>query len=739
MIEQLQCPSRKLLIACRAKAMQGHVETALAELGRKLFGEERIPVIDQIALGMARAELLYLDGRAEESFALFEKSIDPVLGAASGEIALTVADNRNVIAMSLVAPKSASDFYDIYDHLRLAGIQRRDLQAIIEADEAARKGRHYESLPAVWRELIRAYHSGNWRALHWASERMSLQCLHLGLPDEAVYHGIVAQNRDMLEAAGDFIVARRDPTLASKTIDKLLAVAHLQCHFCVACYLIRKAYDVIPDSQVSAVFEWLITRCKLPISTLRNPQTSMRAWETLLALVRRLKPDEARRAVSVAVSHEGWKKPSLQRANMIDCVNGCVALINADELDDVAEASLPLATDAKADHDYGHALNLLGHIAQRGTPDIKARLANALYPPGKPTRDLLLAQLFSVFGKKPASKDEISRAAEKVAHDIRLQVQRLKPEEEPQTVSDSYGNMASTKDGQKIVVQMLSGTRQLQVAANERDLIKARSFSCLIDAVLEMVEEPENAIANKSTLIDFLAKVSDRFTKTQASRVFRVLRPLAEGHVAEPSAGMTAAQARDPLNPFKMNMGDPDQIPGLAIYALALTEKARPGVYGREMDKLLVAGLSSANGPTRLGAIIAAGHLPKLSAQASAAMLMATRDHDPKVAASAFRVIATTWAARAEQTDWQLLAHSLRMAMQSASVELRRAAALAVGDLVSSAPHEEVRQEMGSLAGLFAQDACHSVRMAAAATGGQSTESGSGERNPPTLVLARGV
>jgi hypothetical protein len=71
MIEAIRPATRKLLLRCRLKAMSGEKAVAIEELRKMLdlaSTANDFPLLEDVALRMLIAEILYLDGQEQEAF-----------------------------------------------------------------------------------------------------------------------------------------------------------------------------------------------------------------------------------------------------------------------------------------------------------------------------------------------------------------------------------------------------------------------------------------------------------------------------------------------------------------------------------------------------------------------------------------------------------------------------------------------------------------------------------------------
>ena len=174
-----------------------------------------------------------------------------------------------------------------------------------------------------------------------------------------------------------------------------------------------------------------------------------------------------------------------------------------------------------------------------------------------------------------------------------------------------------------------------------RKSLSRKAVEQLIAAILKAIEDSENILANKFTMIECLCKIGDVCTLTTARRIAKTLLPFARGSVSEPTITMTSAEAANPLNPFKMGSGSPKEVQGIAIYALASLERDKRGAVGiKLLNELIQTAAGDIDWNVRYLAFAAARETPLLDEATLSTLLLGTRDRDARVAQVAFDAIA---------------------------------------------------------------------------------------------------
>ena len=251
MLDLASAETRIAIANARRQAMTGHEQVALDRLGGAFATTS--DQVDKAAILLTKAELLYLAGKYKASFEVFGNELDALVPNLPHSVALVVGFNRCDVAMSLFDSAGTSRFYDLVDEQHIAGIEHWDDSAMLSATRSAERGRSYESLPTIWRELLRTYRQGRWAAFRQASRYMADECVRVGLPHAAAFHAAVALDTDCAKHVAVTLLNSRNVTAVEATITKLLLTANLQSHFAVACEVFQTLTDAIPDSLVDRV------------------------------------------------------------------------------------------------------------------------------------------------------------------------------------------------------------------------------------------------------------------------------------------------------------------------------------------------------------------------------------------------------------------------------------------------------------------------------------------------------
>ena len=713
MLENASSSIRELVVACRSQAILGKQDQALSHLDNALKGVRTSTTLDRLMLLMAKVEILFLDCHEKEALKLFIEEIDDLIVNVPERVAIAVSYNRSDVAMAMLEP---DDFYGNFDRSRIANVELWGYRTLYGANEATAAGKHYDSLPAIWEELLRAYRQGCWRPYRAAARLMANECLKLGWPQEAVYHAIIAGQKETAQHVGEWLLVNGYPHNLESSVSALLACTNLQRHFVIGCEITIQMVDVIPNKQLDDVVQWLLPRASIVPHTISDGNILKQAWKVLVAISPRVNQAQAQVIANTATTHEAWKmKPNQRgvtvREDMIKALSQCVNKLSKHEIEKLVEETLPLVLNRKQDHDYSDAVNLLCHLADCGGNEIKVNIRERMYPKGQPLNRVLL-QVATFFDVELEKADLLVKGALSIAQNIRLQVQRVPSDRSITMITGSFGYRAVDLGNEKLYVHMIS-TEDLEAIIRHRHKLTEEALNSVLDSVIEMIVERENLISNKIGLIQTLDDIGDVCDEQRAAKLFGVLSPLALGEIVEPEHGMSAVEAANPLNPFKMGSGKPGELRGVALYVLACIERDIPGIYGKKLDKLIEIGLTEVDPDVRSLAYAAAREKPTLSESEFTALILGTRDSIAEAAHAAFDAIAKKSEFELKRPQWRLLIHSIRIAARSRDVILRRAAAYTCSQIIETIPNGVLKKDLTELRDTFMSDTCFSVRKSA--------------------------
>jgi hypothetical protein len=692
--------------------MQGRIQDALQALDGTLAESGHVPSfvtpeLERLAIALLKAHILYLDRREAEALAVFEEVIVPAIECSPPEFRQIIEINRNDVAAQVLQSDCIAEHYRLLDKQRLLSVPLLDYRVLVEAERDAAAGRHYEALPAFWQEFVRTYYQGCWRHNAMAAQRLAEECLCIGQLAQAAYFAVLAQDGELMERVGQHLVASCSAGAIHEAINRILSVAHLHRHAATACRLILAAADAIPDDQVAAVLEWLLPRCSLVPRGIADPDVSRAARSALAAIAWRLNEEQTCRVVQIVVDHHCWTPASVFRKELLDIAVACVRRLPLDRLAHLAQKTLPLALECRNDLDYGEAIELLCQIATRGDRNVNAAIADALYSSGTVVNSVLV-QVARVFGMQIEDETAIDGLADRITQQILQQVERLDPARDLAIPQDRLISVTTERESKRVVVHVTS-SQALAAVASHRKLIGSDRLRSLVDAILLQVRDADNVLLNKAALISGLSEFADVMSADIALKVIEALEPIADG-VASPF-GVSPLGSPSPLNRYRINLGDPSTLRGIALTAIAAIAEARPDEVAHRASPLVEKALADPDPEVRRHGIVAAHRMPVLSDALLIGLLLGTRDPDPQTAATAFRAIARAKDLQLTDSLQLLLIQSLSLARNSREANVRAAAAAATRRMLLWDSTDRICATLQKLALEFHVDINYSVRL----------------------------
>ncbi|HYV39717.1 MAG TPA: hypothetical protein VE988_28775 [Gemmataceae bacterium] len=716
MIDTLDPRLRKQLVAFRCAAMQGQlaaITDPLQQIATREFQAGRHDAA--MAFAMLFAELLHLNGQDVECADFFETTIVPNIAHVSKEAAIIADYNRAHVDMALLRPMPY--FSSLQEKCREIGLELTDVRSLFYASEDALRGKHYDALPAFWREFVRTHRLGCWHVSIQAAVRLAREYLQIEAPHDAAWYALYGQDEKVAREAAQTLLKRRDALAVRQTLKNLLLNGNLCRHFSIACEILATVADGIPDDLVDEIATWLLPRCSVTEDPRPGTGPVSIAWKALEKIGARLCGKVAKQAIQIAVTHPRWNEPVnqptqiiVEREDIVDAVTCLVEALPVDDLASLASHAIPLATDRMLNHDYHHVVDLLCTIAQRGDTQLRTRMGDQLFIEGKP-RAYLLGQVANLFGKDFLPPERLAGAADQVVDLIGLQVQRLDAGQNEKEYPGHTPKFTAQLNGGTIVVNLPTGI-ELEAIARNRAKLGPEKIGNIVHAILHSIQDRENFLVNKCGLIEGLASFADCLTDTLISDVFSVLKPLADGAILEPTIIPPAAAADNRLSRFTGHMGSPSDVRGKALVTLAQIERAHPTAFGSRFKGLLQEALTDLDADVRRRAFIAAQLVPKLSENAVMAVLQGLRDQDPNSGAAAFYVLTHQGKLRLRRPQWSLFLNAVKMAMHNSSKTLRAAAAAALLRLSPMAPTESIKSRVRELEAVVLADFSFAVRSA---------------------------
>lgn len=712
MLRQASPRVRSTVAQCYSLAMLGSVAGALEKLDEQLL--ETSDVIGRICLQSCRSQILYLDCRYEDAFAVFKTELDDLAADAAEEVSLSLGYNRRDILLALWKP---DDLYAIVDRSRLAGVEHWDHRAFQAVVEAISQERLFDALPAAWEELRRTYLLGCWQPFQSAAKLMATVSVRLGCISDAVFYVVCSLETKAATELGGMLSTTQNVEVLDTAMVRLLGCTNLKRHFLIGCEIVRCMADAIPEKRLGQVVTWLLPRLSIDSDRLAERSLFEAAWSAVGEFADRVDREQTIQILDVIKGHSLWNsvpdpggRMVIMRQPMINFVRQSLGCLKSSDLEELTELCLPLALERKQQHDFGNVIGLLCRIAEIGGDVIRDRIRDRLYTGH--SLDRVLLHVSDFFGVSVDNRSSLLRAVEQVSRGVRLQVQRLSELDSIEPVNGSYFRQETRVKNVRLVVHFVD-CAEIAALLIHRRTIGIAGVKTLLDAALDLILERENFISNKIGLLRAMREIGDSCDEGMLERVLEVVGPIAAGDFLEPAHSMTSAEAMQPLNRNKFSTGDPNELRGVAIYTLTKLEQDSSSSFGKRLDPLVEAGLFDNNATIRRLSYAAAQIKTELSEGEFIALVLGTRDEDDSAAEAAFRAIAVSKRLTLNRPQSKMFVQSARHAIRARSPRVRCAAAYACSLKAQSAPTEALRKEFEQLLAQFAVDVCSSVRVAA--------------------------
>jgi len=702
--KRISASTRAFLARTRVKALSGGSRDVLSDLEANLSTATADG--DRLALLLLKAELLFLDGAFAKSIGVFDEEIQPHFRLKPEE-EITVLENRNEAARFIHEAGANRDFYHLSDIRRVFKLPALDEATLLHAIRSSAERRNFDSFPAFFGQLHRAHLGGSWKARNQAFRYFGWECLKLGLWRQALYCGLMALDKDLVETVAREAAALRQSWLIKDLLDYILKSSALSAHLQLRCRFLLTIADAIPEESTVSVIETTSAILKREPKWRPHPFTARElALKLLAAVASRCTPESAYSIVAAITSEPDWTEDR-GLEDTLTVLKGYAPCLSEPTLSALAGQVTAYCNSDDSPQKVA-AIDLIAAIAQRGSAALREETAKRLLDSGLPISWHLIGVL-SAFGRR-LPDTELDRLTDRVAGLVGSQVAVT----DENVVPPSIGGFMSTtfvQGGKRTTVTMGGGLFELRsLLANFSHLSKEQCRK-LIQAILRAAEQPANVMSNRIALVSCLIHLLEgKFDADDEIYAIakRVLFPLSQGEITEPPFARHG-DAQNPLNPFKIDLGDPVDLQGQALVALSVILNSRDADADRVMQ-LVEAILVSSNPKLRRYGIFSAEALLLRHETLLTTILIATRDPDAGVAAAAFNVLSRSKALDLISRNWDSLIYSARLASSSPNTVLRRAAARLLVSMRKTAGSTLPSSQLEDALTIFSEDVCFSVR-----------------------------
>jgi hypothetical protein len=701
---------RLALAQARTAALRGHIVRAIGNLTEHTDSDS---TADKVALDLTRAELLHLDQKPTEALAIFDLNIVPAARQLPEEVRMIVEQNRTDVAFGGGFPTNeANRHYAQIDRRRLAKITMRDADALLEAADAAKEGKGYESYPLYCAAMYDAYSRFDWRGMRHAAAEMCGEHIRLHNLAAAIFFAVLSEDSSAADSIAEQLRGCGQLSVLQGSVIKLREVSYLRRHVMAAAKILAKLEDAIPDSEVNYWLEHLKAHRTPTTDLWVDRWISDAAWEATTALLDGADEMHADAAVDEILKHATWKTTDVARSLLLTPLSAASRQASELKCREIIEALAPLVLARPPGADCRESIAVLYDIVGR-LPALKSVARELVYHDKTKLNDLLVRFALSVDMvlklEKPAEN------ATSVAEGLRHQVERLGPGQVEHTGLGEIMRQSKLVPSGSIVVKVGSSIESLFTMVAYRSSIPAPSLDLVLRAILEVIKDPENLNTNRRSLFEVLSYFGDVMSATMAESCIELMTTYAADHRVPSHPLHGQAEEYSPMAAFRMGDGWPQEVRGAALVAIARTVKHHPEIAGPPFSRLLAAAMSDADASLRKDAYRAA-HLAGAVAEGFSPVLVGgTRDADPVAASLALQACASHLPALGKDGLLPTLLTAIETQHQHRDPRIRYGAAVVAAELgkCKSEMSEVAMQRLVTVIDKLSSDISRRVRRAA--------------------------
>lgn len=691
----------KLAIRCELMARRDRSPNAVECLLEGAAEEEKAGDFQgSVWLLLKCAEILSIDCEQERAWQVFEERVAPLIDQLEEDRRTIVKRNFSFVGIVLGRDTSFLQYYEAVDQTRS---DDEGVRGLLAAEDASRKRQHFESLPALWRELNRAYVDGDWNLRRKAHSRLGWETLAAGWIGQATYHSINGGNQDSLKQLAEWIIKWRNPGLLDATLQYALS-SNLCEHTHLTAKLVGYLADIIPELQMPAVMGYLLAAINRGSMTRHKEQQSIGCLDALRSLAFRYSTSGASLVASATLSHPFARTPGFGRKAVTRVVRSCIPRMGEQDWIALAGQVLPWAQEQRWDGDYEDVLDLLEAMAATNQ-SVKQYIADAIAPSGIATSDALLQARLSSFGRH-TTRDQLESLIRRVADRLPGQIWAGHGQPPPLGLGGLGTVEEAAPDGSRARVVTFGGMLQLDVIAADIDLLDVAMLRPLIEPICQLIRNPLNVIVNRVELCRFLYSVRTAFDLEMAEQICDAIMPLAVGCIDRSSLDMHEDSTTSPFQVHGPSVGEQR---AFVLQILALLKNAHPGLKV-DLDPIISSAMLNVDAAVRSGACRSLAALPSTARSNVFSLLAALQDTDEAVCISAYDAV-TYLLVSDLPVDLHpiIVAVAARGAMASAPA-LRYRVARLTKQLCKSEHTGTVRDQLDSILQLLRGDQNFSIR-----------------------------
>jgi hypothetical protein len=687
-------------------AMQGHLDDALAYLANQADALRSGSPIEAGWVRVKRAELFFLDCHHEDAWNELDEQVQPLKSCFSVAERTTFERNQSFVGLLLGRTGTHRRFYVAVDQESTTKQDTAHLHHLLGAEQASREQKHYESLPPLWRELLRAYREGDWNGRKRAHQRLAWETLAAGWIREATHHTILGGNSSCGQQLVEGLIQWQKPELTEVVLTYVLKHCFLTSHIEPAADIITLMADIIADHHLPAVIDWILRAISQPVTNREAERCAIGVWKLAERLTFRWSQEQALKVLHAARSHPFLREHGWGRRAVLKTMRACLNRITDYDWSDFAGTVLPLATTERWDADYENVLTVLREIARRNS-NARDLIAATLWPTGTASRDVQLALLAPELGRTIAP-ESLKQILATITQRLPLQVWSGTGDPPPFELG-LLMTQESEHEGEKIRIVVLGGNDHLDFVTAHKESLPQTELAALFDVVCELIVNPLNIRANRIMLINFITEMRQRLTPEQAEAALVCLWEFANGTAPASPVDLPKPSTTDRA---KWEMPTPEQQQTIAIRAIINISVHFPQHHRSEYSDLLKDAFLHQSPLLRQVASAGIMEVPQRTPEMEFLLVTAIQDHEVDVSATALHAATFLCGNGALEAHTQLLIVVAERSFRSPHPQIRRLTirlAIALSKLTGELSHQAI------LSGILSKakaDPHHTVRSA---------------------------
>lgn len=453
---------------------------------------------------------------------------------------------------------------DLNDLVGSTNADRIRIDRALRAAQAREDSDVITSLALTWTELRSASGGVSWYdhqrarinlarqfAQHGATSAVhqAIQSLDIKLATEIASSMADSRRSDLIEAASQFALQARASLLRPPALAVLTALA-----------------PYLSDQQRSAAFEMALEG----IGTTLQMQTTLDvvrpSWELVGALGQWVGAKEIDRLVSKLDSLDLVNSNALVVQSVVRALRGCVDPMQPSTASDLAEKMLALV-DTRPNLGYEESVALVVELAKKCSPERKSAIGERLIPPGESV-DAVRMNHISEFGRRPIKGEQFAQWSNDLIDELGQTFQVIDKGAEP-VAPKFVGFNTRVELDEKIAFSYQVNHQALYMLELLFADLDDEQQRKVIDVLLRLASEPENLTTNREQLLAALYRILDKNPKSNFTKVAEIMLAIADGTLISQRAVEAYQESQNPLNPFKMDFGDPRKLRRTALLVAA--------------------------------------------------------------------------------------------------------------------------------------------------------------------------